>query len=143
MKWMLTPYRRYFDFSGRSRRTEYWMFLLLGVILQALAFMLLLSGDYSTRDISTPGAAATETSSLPAIGLAILVIYALVSFIPGIAVQVRRFHDQNRSGWFSLIGLVPFIGGPIVVIFMCLNGSTGPNRFGSDPRSLVGSQIIT
>jgi uncharacterized membrane protein YhaH (DUF805 family) len=29
MEWMILPYKRYADFSGRSRRLEYWMFQLL------------------------------------------------------------------------------------------------------------------
>jgi len=126
MGWMLTPYRRYFNFSGRSRRKEYWMFMLLCVIVYAVA--LSFSGD--------------DVGGVPIVGTAIY-FFLLASFIPAIAVQVRRFHDQDRSGWFSLLVLVPYIGGLIVIIFMCFEGTLGPNRFGLDPNDPVGDQIIT
>ncbi|MDE2341689.1 MAG: DUF805 domain-containing protein, partial [Alphaproteobacteria bacterium] len=61
-------------------------------------------------------------------------ILMLALIIPSIAVQVRRFHDQNRSGWFVLLGFVPYIGGLVVLIFMLLEGTKGPNRFGEDPK---------
>jgi uncharacterized membrane protein YhaH (DUF805 family) len=61
-------------------------------------------------------------------------LFALASFIPTIAVQVRRFHDQDRSGWMVLLALIPYLGGLIVLIFMCLEGTRGANRFGLDPR---------
>ena len=62
------------------------------------------------------------------------VIFLLAIIIPSIAVQVRRFHDQDKSGWFVLLGLIPFVGGLIVLVFMCLEGTKGPNRFGPDPK---------
>ena len=55
--------------------------------------------------------------------------------MPAIAVQVRRFHDQDKSGWFVLLGLIPYVGGLIVLVFMCLPGTPGPNRFGPRPAS--------
>ena len=68
------------------------------------------------------------------IGLILLGLYGLVAFIPSLAVQVRRFHDQDKSGWFILLGLIPYLGGLVLLIFMCLEGTRGPNRFGADPR---------
>jgi uncharacterized membrane protein YhaH (DUF805 family) len=49
-------------------------------------------------------------------------------------VQVRRFHDQDKSGWFVLLSLIPFLGAIIVLVFMFLEGTKGPNRFGPDPK---------
>ena len=68
-----------------------------------------------------------------AVGAAVIGIWVLGSIIPSIAVQVRRFHDQDRSGWMILLGFIPYVGTFIVIIFMCLKGTTGPNRFGPDP----------
>jgi uncharacterized membrane protein YhaH (DUF805 family) len=62
----------------------------------------------------------------------LLLIVAII--IPSLAVQVRRFHDQDKSGWFVLIGFIPFVGSLIVFVFMCLAGTDGPNRFGPDPK---------
>ena len=129
MEWMLMPLRRYADFSGRSRRKEYWMFVLFEIILftvvGVVGAMLLGAGD------------ATEVG-LDAIGGTLLIIFILMGLallIPGIAVTVRRFHDQDLSGWFVLLGLIPYIGGLVILIFMFMEGKSGPNRFGPDPKA--------
>jgi uncharacterized membrane protein YhaH (DUF805 family) len=64
---------------------------------------------------------------------AVAALAALV-IIPNIAVQVRRLHDSDRSGWWLLLHLVPFIGSFVLLIFFLLDGSVGPNRYGQDPR---------
>lgn len=126
MEWMFMPYRRYADFSGRSRRLEYWMFTLLTLIVVFACFILMLIGGGFTDG---------EENFRPLfwLGGAILGIWGLASIIPSIAVQVRRFHDQDRSGWMVLLGFIPYVGGLIVFIFMCLQGTRGPNRYGPDP----------
>ena len=129
MEWMLMPLRRYADFQGRSRRKEYWMFFLLMMIIYS-AFMapLMLGG------LATSMAGQQAPGPLFFVGMGLFVLFALAVFIPSIAVQVRRFHDQDRSGWMVLIALIPYIGGIVVLVFMCLEGTRGPNRFGSDPK---------
>ncbi|MEC3912329.1 DUF805 domain-containing protein [Sphingobium sp. CR2-8] len=125
MEYMLLPLRRYADFSGRSRRKEYWMFF-LGYMLAAIALGIVgvILGGF-------PSGQASGGASLMVILLLVLVA---VLIIPSFAVQVRRFHDQNRSGWFVLLNFVPYVGGIIVLVFMCLDGTRGENRFGPDPK---------
>ena len=139
MDWMLMPYRRYFDFSGRSRRKEYWMFLLLFVIVYAIGFGLMFSGGYSMN----PATGASQPGGTFYIGGGILGIFVLGSLIPAIAVQVRRFHDQDKSGWFVLLNFIPYIGGLVVLVFMCLEGTRGPNRFGADPKDPSGAEVFS
>ena len=130
MEWMLMPLRRYADFQGRSRRKEYWMFLLAVIILYTVFMVPLMLGGFSTAmagQQSTPGL-------LYFVGFGVMGILGLALLVPSIAVQVRRFHDQDRSGWMVLIGLIPYVGGIIVLVFMCLEGTRGPNRFGPDPK---------
>ncbi|MBI1212522.1 MAG: DUF805 domain-containing protein [Alphaproteobacteria bacterium] len=122
MDWMVLPYRRYFDFSGRSRRKEYWMFTLLQILIVATIALLFFSPE--PLDADEP----------PIFSFGIIVIYALFNFIPSLAVQVRRFHDQDMSGWFVLLGFIPYIGGLIVLIFMAMGGTRGPNKYGEDPK---------
>jgi uncharacterized membrane protein YhaH (DUF805 family) len=125
MEWMLMPLKRYADFSGRSRRKEYWMFVLGLVILYAIVAV----------PFALMGASGEANPGLfGGIGGLLIVVAALALFIPSLAVQVRRFHDQDKSGWFVLLGLIPFVGGLIVLVFMCLEGTRGPNRFGPDPK---------
>jgi uncharacterized membrane protein YhaH (DUF805 family) len=69
-------------------------------------------------------------------------IILLAFLIPSIAVQVRRFHDQDKSGWFILLGLIPYIGGIILFVFMCIEGTRGPNRFGPDPKDPYSEDVF-
>jgi len=59
--------------------------------------------------------------------------YTLATFIPSLAVTVRRLHDINRSGWWLLIGLIP-LGGLVLLIFVCLDSNPGPNEYGPNPK---------
>lgn len=129
MEWMLLPYRRYFDFSGRSRRKEYWMFTLLQVIV-AVVLMIPIIASMAAIDQTDPQAGPGAGFW---IGMVLLMVFFLGSMIPSIAVAVRRFHDQDRSGWMYLLSFIPYIGGIVVVVFMCLEGTRGPNQYGPDP----------
>lgn len=130
MEWMLLPLKRYTDFSGRSRRKEYWMYL-LGVIIAAIL-------------ISIVEGVVGLSGMVGGVYGPLTVIFLLAIIIPSIAVQVRRFHDQDKSGWFVLLGLIPFVGGLIVLVFMCLEGTKGPNRFGPDPKgSEAGAEVFS
>jgi uncharacterized membrane protein YhaH (DUF805 family) len=143
MDWMLMPLRRYADFAGRSRRKEYWMFILFCIIVAIPIFMI-----ESALDL--PKFVAGVYGPL-------LLAFGLALAIPSLAVAVRRFHDQDKSGWFVLIGYIwtPLswiamafgsvallgivttlgaIGGLIMIVFMLLEGTRGPNRFGPDPK---------
>ena len=129
MEWMLMPLRRYVDFSGRSRRKEYWMFVLL-ILIVGVTLGLITGSFTTTSDPENAFQAATWSSSSILLGL-----FYLAIFIPALAVQVRRFHDQDKTGWLVLLNFIPFIGGLIVLVFMCLEGTRGENRFGPDPKS--------
>jgi uncharacterized membrane protein YhaH (DUF805 family) len=136
MEWMLMPLKRYADFSGRSRRKEYWMFILFMVLvylaLGVLLTVLGLSGDEDGSLFNVGGGAT----------IIILLLFGLAVIIPSIAVQVRRFHDQDKSGWFVLLNLIPYLGGIIVLVFMCLEGTKGPNRYGPDPKGGASEEIF-
>ena len=68
-------------------------------------------------------------------GLAFLfvIVGLLGTLVPSIAVQVRRLHDQDKSGWFALFNLLPYAGGIVMLIFMLIEGTHGDNRYGPDP----------
>jgi uncharacterized membrane protein YhaH (DUF805 family) len=132
---MIMPLRRYFDFSGRSRRLEYWMFALfvtLVMIAWALAFVVLGKatggGAYTTGEMN-----GAETA-----WVVVGILLYLAILIPAVAVQVRRFHDQDKTGWLCLLNFIPYIGGLIVLVFMVLPGTKGENRFGDDPKDPFG-----
>jgi uncharacterized membrane protein YhaH (DUF805 family) len=126
MQWYLKVLKQYADFNGRARRTEYWMFTLFNVI----AVVVLTLVDVL---LGTATATSSGTGFSASLGL-FSGLYSLAVLIPSLAVTVRRLHDQDKSGWFILLGLIPFVGGIIVLVFMCLEGTRGPNRFGPDPK---------
>ena len=136
MEWMLMPLKRYADFSGRSRRKEYWMFTLGSVIVSVILYGII----GASIGLGNP----EDTGSLALMSGAgiILLIFAVAIFIPSLAVQVRRFHDQDKSGWFILLNLVPYVGWIVVLVMMCIDGTRGPNRFGADPKGEDHSQIF-
>ncbi|MBW8816323.1 MAG: DUF805 domain-containing protein [Caulobacterales bacterium] len=111
---MFQAYKRYFDFQGRSARPEYWLFALWLAILYLGAMLL------DRMIFHSP------------VGLFYGVV-VLANLIPSLAVGFRRLHDTNRSAWWVLISLVPLVGGIVLIVFNCLPGTPGPNRFGSVP----------
>lgn len=133
------PLRRYFDFSGRSRRQEYWMF----VLFQALAMiaLLIVMGIGIAMGEAGNAKSGGEPGALFTIGLVLLFLFWLVMIIPTVAVVVRRLHDQDLSGWFYLLNFVP-LGGLVVFVFMCIDGTAGENRFGPDPKGRGSSQVF-
>jgi len=98
MRWIFMPLRRYFDFAGRSRRKEFWAFILipfaafLGVAI-GLARLLIAIGAAGDSGHAVSDVAAYLGPALGWLGIVIAVL-----FIPALALQVRRFHDQDRSG---------------------------------------------
>ncbi|EKB20397.1 hypothetical protein HMPREF1170_03128 [Aeromonas veronii AMC35] len=115
MNWYISVLKQYAVFSGRARRTEYWMFVLCNVIVMLLLGMVdkLIGGDNEL--ISS--------------------IYSLAVLLPSLAVAARRLHDTDRSAWWLLLGLIPIIGTLVLIYFMVCNGQQGPNRFGDDPKA--------
>lgn len=128
MRWYLTALHRYADFTGRSRRTDFWMFVLfaaLGAII--LAFV--------DEGLGLTYAADGGTPMLPFVGRSGLfgTFYSLALVVPSLAVGARRLHDTGKSGWWQLIGLVPLIGAIALILFFVTDGHRGPNRYGPEP----------
>ncbi|WP_420382325.1 DUF805 domain-containing protein [Novosphingobium sp.] len=129
LTWMFMPYRRYAEFGGRSQRAEYWyfsLFLFLVAVLMTAIFA-------HPTEIRAPGF-MSYNYGLTGIPGAVLNIFNLASFIPSLAVGVRRLHDQDRSGWLMLLILIPLLGWFALFVLMCLDGTHGPNSYGPDPK---------
>lgn len=149
MEWMLLPLKRYAEFSGRSRRKEFWMFALGYVIILAV----LAIGMFSGVPLSTlEDSAALENMAGSGMFLvfAILIgIVVLAVFIPSIAVTVRRLHDRDMSGWwylgFFVLSNIPYVGILVSIgflVLMALPGTNGPNRFGPDPKNPHSAEVF-
>ena len=115
MDWYLKVLQNYAEFEGRAQRMEYWMFVLVNLLV---LFALNVIGYLLGLD--------------EVLGF----LYSLAILIPSIAVSVRRLHDTDRSGWWILIGIIPLIGALILLVFYCLDGDVGDNYHGPDPKRL-------
>ena len=151
MSWYLLAFKKYSTFSGRSRRQEYWMFFLFNVIISIVLALLdqLLGLKLTSEGINNTGVLG--------------VIYSLATFVPGLSIAVRRLHDTNRSGWFLLMPIAPYIlvilglilrgfgsiliiiGGLAVlglaillIVWLATEGTSGENQYGSDPKGTNG-----
>jgi uncharacterized membrane protein YhaH (DUF805 family) len=107
-------FQNYVNFSGRAPRSEYWFWVLFAV-LASIAGGLIDLALFRNMDVS-------PVQSL--IGLAL--------FLPGLAVSIRRLHDLDRTGWWFLL-VFTIIGAIVLLVWDCMKGTTGPNRFGPDP----------
>ena len=85
-------FKNYTNFSGRSRRSEYWWFCLFNLIVSLLLSLIL-------PDI---------------VGL-----WSVVILVPTLSLVVRRLHDIGKSGWWYFIGLVPLVGAVLLLIWIC------------------------
>ena len=136
MEWMLLPLKRYAQFSGRSRRKEYWMYTLflviVGFVLGILDSILGLGGQAALTSETSPTGAFY--GALINRGL-LANLFTLATLIPSLAVGVRRLHDTNRSGWWYLLLFIPLIGAIVLLVWFCTAGTPGPNDYGDDPMS--------
>jgi uncharacterized membrane protein YhaH (DUF805 family) len=120
LSWYLEVLKKYAVFDGRARRKEYWMFFLINLVISVV----LIAIDYSIGTFS------------PQTGAGLLQgLYSLAVLIPSIAVTVRRLHDTDRTGWWILIGLIPVIGGIVLLIFMVLDSEPEANEYGPNPKA--------
>lgn len=163
MDWMLMPLKRYAEFSGRSRRMEFWMWVLftviVSVVLSVIDGLLGLGTSRSSVASSSTGVGFSAMANMGVLGI----IWSLGTLVPSIAVGVRRLHDTDRSGWWILLPLAPYLAGILVMVmgavsgslamaglggvlmliglicgivllvFYCLPGTPGPNKYGPDP----------
>lgn len=116
MNWFIDVIKKYAVFNGRARRKEYWMFVLFYILIYVGLFVV-------ESLVGSPGI--------------LVLIFALGLLVPSIAVSIRRLHDTDRSGWWILIGFVPLVGGIVLLVFMCLDGTSGANQYGPDPKGMA------
>lgn len=126
------------SFNGRIPRKTFWLAILVMIVITwILEFVLFAAFGANMMAVdpnATPEAqalAAQEAMSAMMLPLGILI---LITLWPSLAIYTKRWHDRNKSGWWSLIGLVPLIGGIWMIVELgFLRGTEGPNRFGPDP----------
>jgi uncharacterized membrane protein YhaH (DUF805 family) len=125
---------KYATFSGRASRSEYWWYYLFHI---SVAIVFVAVGLWVAT--ATGGGEGGVSSGVIAVGV-VGALFLLATFIPALAVQIRRFHDRNMSGWWYLaliiLGMVPYVGiiaSIAIFVIGLLPGTVGPNKFGADP----------
>jgi uncharacterized membrane protein YhaH (DUF805 family) len=114
MDWYLIALKKYAEFNGRSRRSEYWYFFLFNIIISfGLGFI---GGMLRIGDILSN-------------------VYTLALLIPSIAVGIRRMHDVDKSGWYILIPIYS-------LILAATEGTKGDNQYGPDPKENSDDQVV-
>ena len=121
-------------FSGRAKRSEFWLFILfhnlITIALVALVAILI------------------TLVGIDALGLiALIPLYGLIMVVPSLAVGSRRLHDTGRTGWYQLIfiipifiGIIPIIGWIItavcwiIMIVLFALPSQDDNKYGARPE---------
>ncbi|MCE0801210.1 DUF805 domain-containing protein [Buttiauxella sp. A2-C1_F] len=120
MDWYFKVLKNYLGFSGRARRKEFWMFILVNLVLTVV--LSILDKMLGLRIAGDEGLLTT--------------VYGVLIFLPYWAVQFRRLHDTDRSAWWLLLLLIPLVGWLIILAFNCQNGTPGENEYGADPKRL-------
>jgi len=126
---------QYATFSGRARRSEYWWWSLaysiVFVVLYVLAIALVGAQAITDPEATSLGAGGAAG----AVVLGLLGLFALATFLPSLAVTVRRLHDTGRSGWWYLISFVPF-GSIVLLVFSVMDSAPGTNTYGPNPKGV-------
>lgn len=132
-----TLFNNYANFSGRADRVEMWVFV-AGLYLAFCIIYLLMYPFIMVGTIFGAVASSGGGSTMPAIG--ILLMYLIIGLIylsvliPLLGVSVRRLHDTGRSGWYVLLGLIPFLGSIPLIVLLSIDGDRGENIYGADPK---------
>ena len=107
------------SFNGRINRAKFWAGV--GVLILASIVASILD--------------AILGFNLGQSGMGVLgALVGLASIFFAIALYAKRWHDRGKSGWWTLIGLVPFIGAVWILVELgILEGDRGSNKYGTDP----------
>jgi uncharacterized membrane protein YhaH (DUF805 family) len=119
MNWMLMPLKRYADFSGRSRRMEYWMWqvfkLIVGIVFMTV-FLVMFGAAFASLGATNDPSQLVAVAGGAFLLWMIYMLFALAILIPDIAVAVRRLHDTNRTGWWILAPIATYLIGVIAIV---------------------------
>lgn len=121
-----TCIKNYATFRGRARRREYWLFILCN----DLVFLVLYCAQYLAQQ--------QQSGTLMYVVTALMSVYSLFIFLPGLAVTVRRLHDTGHSGWFYFVAFIPVVGWIILLVMLCKDSAPGSNEYGPNPKEITG-----
>lgn len=127
-------FKKYAQFNGRSRRSEYWYATLANSLISAIAYLFMLP---AISEAANQGYVSDGKAILAGIAAIAVIGYAVAVIIPTLAMSVRRLHDVGKSGWFMLLAFIPYIGAIILFVFMVLDSQPGANQYGTNPKEEI------
>ena len=111
MEYFIDGFRKYAEFSGRTTRKAYWMFMLFYTVI----YLVLMIVDSAVGKIFFTA------------------IFSVISLVPSISITARRLHDTGRSGWWQLITVFLPVLGLIILLVLVSQRSQEDNSYGSKP----------
>lgn len=121
MNWYVKVLKNYTNFTGRSRRKEYWMFVLINTVISII--LKVLDEVFGLKYGGLEDNGVLET------------IYSLAVIVPYLAVGVRRMHDVGKSGWYLLIPIYN-------LILACTDSESESNKWGDNPKGIGNDRMI-
>lgn len=116
-------WKRFADFTGRSSRLEYWLWVLVNIVVSAALVIIEPAGE-------DPG----DIGMLSA-------LFALAVFIPTLALTARRLHDFGQSGWLVLLMFIPLVNFFAWIYFGVKGGDPSVNNYGAPSRFAPGAEV--
>jgi uncharacterized membrane protein YhaH (DUF805 family) len=114
-------WKKYANFKGRARRSEYWFFVLFHLVATLIAMGL----------DSALGIAFDPLPYGP-----VYFIYYIAILIPSLAVAVRRLHDAGKSGLMIFVALIPIAGAIWLLVLLVGDSQVGENKWGPNPKGI-------
>jgi uncharacterized membrane protein YhaH (DUF805 family) len=120
-----------FSFNGRIRRSTFWLYAIgMAVVLGIV--------------IAVGGMVSNMGGAMTYVGLALIAVAYIALIWAGLALQIKRWHDRDKSWVWIFIAFIPVVGS-IWVLVECgfLDGTPGPNKYGPSPKGLTGPAVAT
>ena len=120
-------FQNYVNFDGRAPRSAYWWVVVFNILV-AIVAMILDNMLGLTFSMTMP------TGEVVSMGYGYIYMLTMLGLLlPCLSLSFRRLHDINKSAWWFLLCFIPFIGAIVLIIWFCMRGTVGDNRFGPDP----------
>lgn len=128
-------FKNYVNFSGRSRRSEYWWPVLGCGIVNVVLYIVFLGGMTAAL-LSESGDPSAGAGGALIVSFILIAIFNLAIIVPSLSVMIRRLHDIGKSGAWFFIAFVPLVGSIVLLVFMCMDSQPGSNDWGPNPKGM-------
>jgi uncharacterized membrane protein YhaH (DUF805 family) len=124
------------SFNGRILRTDFWLgyVLIVAFAIGASILLALVFGDAINDPEGANTIGGNHDLFKRLLGLLLFGVAGVLWVWMGFAIRIKRCHDRGKSGWWSLVALLPVVGLIWVIIDLgIMEGDEGPNKYGPKP----------